>query len=141
MVLWAGPPASADVASEFEMVELVKEVRREAGLSELQIYWDLVDDAQSHAAAMAAAGAIFHMDGLGGVLTSGWFALAENVGTATSVEKVLEAFLGSSAHRANILGDFSYIGVGTAWSGANVYVDVIFMRGPAGLVDPALLGR
>ena len=48
-----------------------------------------------------------------------------------------QAFMASAGHRANILGDYNYVGVGTAFSADDyLYVTVIFMKGPDDLLAP-----
>ena len=70
-------------------------------------------------------------------VTSGWQALGENVGVGPSVSGLHEAFMNSSSHRGNILGNFNYIGVGVVKeSDSKMWVTAVFMRGPAGLVSP-----
>lgn len=50
----------------------------------------------------------------------------------------MAAFMGSSSHRANILNSqFNYVGAGVKEDSTGVlWVSVIFMAGPDGLVDP-----
>jgi hypothetical protein len=76
---------------------------------------------------MMAAGRIYHTGNLAGV-ASGWEALAENVGAGPSVDSLHSAFMNSAGHRANILGDYNYVGVGAASDGDLLWVTVIFMR-------------
>ncbi|MFQ5967001.1 MAG: CAP domain-containing protein [Acidimicrobiia bacterium] len=133
-IVAAAPPVSA-AAEESGFVSRINSARAGAGLNPLDVYWDLTDDARVHTAEMVEAGEIFHSSNLGSV-TSGWFALGENVGVGGDVAGLHEAFMSSSGHRANILGDYNYVGVGTAFSSDSyLYVTVIFMKGPDGLVS------
>lgn len=56
----------------------------------------------------------------------GWLRAAENVGTATprtNVDAVIEKFLDSRGHRANILSpNIDSVGVGIAYTPTSVYV-------------------
>ena len=44
----------------------------------------------------------------------GWTRAAENVAYGYNVTSVVDAWMNSPGHRANILGDFTHIGVGVA---------------------------
>lgn len=109
--------------------------RAARGLAPLEMYWDLRDDARAHSATMQAEDTLRHNPGLGSV-TSGWIALGENVGVGPDVATIQSAFMASATHRGNILGDYNYVGVGTAEADGKMWVTVIFMRGPPGLVTP-----
>ena len=129
-------PASA-ANGEGSFVSKMNAERSARGLAPLEVYWDLVDDARAHSATMASEDRLHHNPNLGGV-TSGWQGLGENVGVGPSVSSLHDAFMASSGHRANILGDFNYVGVGVVKeSDTKIWVTVVFMRGPAGLVTPA----
>lgn len=128
-------PAEASADLEQQLVDFVNHERSARGLTPLTLYWDLMDDARLHAGRMAGRGTLYHNPQLSGV-TGGWYALAENVGRGTALEVIERAFMDSSPHRANILGDFNYLGVGVVSAGGTLYVDLVFMKGPAGLVDP-----
>lgn len=120
--------ARGETASEAELVNAINRERAARGLPTLIVHRDLVDDARVHAGRMAGAGRIYHNGNLGAV-TSGWTKLAENVGRGGSASAVHSAFMSSSSHRVNVLGDYSYLAVGTVRSGGYLYVDVIFMQG------------
>lgn len=137
-VVSAGLVAAPALASSSEsaFVTKINAERTARGLGPVEVYWDLVDDARAHSTLMRAEDRLHHNAGLGGV-TSGWISLGENVGVGPSVPGLHTAFMESSGHRANILGDYNYIGVGVVEeSGTKMWVTVIFMRGPEGLVTP-----
>ncbi|MGH9051844.1 MAG: CAP domain-containing protein [Acidimicrobiia bacterium] len=127
-------PASASPTMESQFVELINAERTSRGLPALPVFWDLVDDARAHSAEMAAAADIWHNPCLAQG-TSGWWALGENVGMGPNVPVLHDAFMNSEPHEKNILGDYNYLGVGVVVSGGIVYVTVVFMLGPAGLVS------
>ena len=132
VVGWVIP---AHAGAEGSFVSMMNSERAAQGLPALQVYWDLTDDARAHSQQMASSGNLHHNPNLGSV-TNAWQALGENVGVGASVEVLHEAFMGSSAHRGNILGDYNYVGVGvTQDAEATLWVTVVFMKGPAGLVD------
>jgi hypothetical protein len=60
---------------------------------------------------------------------SGWSAIAENVGRGGTVDSLHSAFMKSSGHKANILGDYNYVGIGTDTApDGRLYVTVVFMK-------------
>jgi hypothetical protein len=135
-VVAVAAPVSASASDEAGFVGRINAARAAAGLDPLEIYWDLKDDARRQTAAMIDAGEIFHSSNLAAA-TSGWWALGENVGVGADVDQLHDAFMASAPHRANILGDYNYIGVGAdRGDDGYLYVTVIFMKGPDGLVSP-----
>lgn len=125
-------PAHADAEGSF-VAEMNAE-RAAQGLAPVQVYWDLVDDARAHSQLMMDEGNIFHNPNLASVC-SAWQALGENVGVGGSVGSLHQAFMASPAHRGNIFGDYNYVGVGVVEESADkMWVTVVFMRGPDGLV-------
>ena len=128
--------APAMAGSESSFVNKVNSARSARGKAPMQVYWDLTDDARAHSKRMMDKGEIFHNPNLGSV-TTGWKALGENVGVGPSVDLLFDAFMGSSAHRSNILGSYNYIGVGVKTDDAGLlWVTMIFMLGPDDLLDP-----
>jgi hypothetical protein len=86
--------------------------------------------ATSHSVDMANAGKIYHSTSaqLGAAAGSGWTNLGENVGRGPDVSTLHTAFMGSSGHKANILGDYNYVGIGTATKDGYLYVTAVFMK-------------
>ncbi len=124
-------PAVASPAGEF--ISRINASRSAAGLGPLESYWDLTDDARAHSNRMAEQGQIFHSSSLGSV-TSVWQNLGENVGVGLDSAGLHTAFMNSPGHRANILGDFNYVGVGVTVGEDNfMWVTVIFMKAAPGL--------
>ena len=66
-------------------------------------------------------------------VTTDWWALGENVGVGGDVESIDQAFWASAGHRAAMVGNYNYAGVGVLTSGESMYVTVVFMLGPADL--------
>jgi hypothetical protein len=128
--LMTAPPVYADEPADF--LSLINDARAIEGLNPLLVYSDLVDDAQAHTEAMVAAQELYHNPNLSTV-TSGWYALGENVGFGGSAETLHLAFMDSPPHRANILGDYNYVGIGSVQDGPLVWATIVFMRGPDGL--------
>ena len=64
---------------------------------------------------MAANGSIGHS--AFGSLLPPWSAVGENVGSGGSVSGIFKALAASSGHAANIVGDYTHMGIG-AWRDA-----------------------
>ena len=129
-------PSLAGTGEENAFVSRINASRSAAGLEPLEVYWDLVDDARAWSAHMADVDTLSHNPNLGGV-TTGWYALGENVGVGPGDDVVHEAFTNSPGHRANSLGDFTNVGAGVVWAGdTKMYVTVVFMKGPDDLLAP-----
>ena len=129
LVLATAVPALAS-AEESEFIALINQSRSAQGLGPLSDFWDLTDDARVHTAEMMAAGQIYHSTNaqLSGY-TTGWAKLGENVGMGPNPSLLHQAFMSSPGHRANILGDFDRVGVGTARSAdGTLFVTVLFMQ-------------
>ena len=127
VVMTVGMALPAHAGAEGDLLSKINAARSGAGLPPVSMHSDLVPDARNHSAEMMAAGQIYHTSNLAGV-ASGWEALAENVGVGPSVDSLHTAFMNSAGHRANILGDYNYVGVGVASEGDVLWVTVIFMR-------------
>ena len=101
---------------------LVNSWRQQNGLPALAYTGDAAAKAQAHAEYMAANGKLSHTNisqGLGG-----WSSWAENVGYASSADRVHAMFQASSGHNANMLSpNVTHIGVGAAiGADGNVYI-------------------
>lgn len=125
-----GASAGADSGSEQAFLSAINSTRGANGLPPLQMDGGLRSYARSHTADMIAAGDIFHSSSaeLQAAAGSGWTKLGENVGRGGSVSGLHQAFLDSPAHKANILADYNYVGIGTDTSSGVLYVTVVFMK-------------
>jgi uncharacterized protein YkwD len=106
------------------MFAAINDVRAAAGLK-LLVWNGLVTlAAQQHSDDMAARGTMSHTGSDGtnagdrlervGFVSSGW---AENIAAGyTDSVAVVRGWMASSGHRANLLGNFTYVGVGIATS-------------------------
>jgi hypothetical protein len=126
--LTPGAVALASPGQEAEFFSLMNSARASAGLAPLASDSALTAYARSHTATMIASGTIFHSSGLGSI-TTGWTRMGENVGMGPSPSIIHQAFMASPGHRANILGDYNYAGIGadTAPDGT-IFVTVVFMK-------------
>jgi hypothetical protein len=125
-----GVAAGADSGTEAEFLAKINASRANAGLGPLKVNGDLVSHARNHTADMMAAGEIFHSSSgeLGAAGGSGWDKMGENVGKGQSPSSLHEAFMNSSGHKQNILGDYNYVGIGTGSTDGYLYVTVVFMK-------------
>ena len=131
------PAGAAEASLEDQFLASINAERAAEGLAPLLPYWDLVDDARAHSDLMEATDHLHHNPNLAAV-TTGWSALGENVGVGPGVDVLHDAFMRSTGHRHNILGNYNYAGVGVVVENEwKMWVTVVFMRGPAGLVPDA----
>lgn len=137
MLMSVGLAVPAVAGPEESFVAMINTERTARGLGPVDVYWDLVDDARAHSQLMSQEQILHHNPDLGKV-TSGWISLGENVGVGPSVDTLHQAFMDSAGHRANILGDFNFVGVGVVAEAAEMmWVTVVFMKGPEDLLAPA----
>lgn len=122
--------AGADSGSESSFLSAINSSRSSAGLGPVKMDGGLQSHARKHTADMIAAGEIYHSSSaeLQAAAGSGWSKLGENVGRGGSVSSLHQAFMNSSGHRANILGDYNYVGIGTDTASGVLYVTVVFMK-------------
>jgi len=125
-----GASVAADSGSEQGFLSAINSSRSAAGLGKLTMDGGLQAFARKHTGDMIAAGNIYHSSSaeLQAAAGSGWTKLGENVGRGGSVASLHEKFMSSSGHKANILGDYNYVGIGTDTSNGILYVTVVFMK-------------
>ncbi|HEX7168045.1 MAG TPA: CAP domain-containing protein [Acidimicrobiales bacterium] len=108
----ASPASAADDTAERQFVDLINVERRAKGMGELSIRGELVSVARGWNVVMMGTGGLVHNPNLASQLPSDWLRFGENVGFGSTVDGLHRAFMESTGHRANILGDFNQIGVG-----------------------------
>lgn len=103
----------------------VNRVRAQHGQRRLN--WDkqLGYVARRHANTLANHGGVWHDQNLGRRVTH-WRSLGQNTGAGGRCRKLFRSFMASAPHRANILGRWRFIGVGTQWKNKRLYVQQIF---------------
>jgi hypothetical protein len=131
-------PVGADpanpVADENQFVALLNATRARGGLPPLTVDPELTALARDWAAHMAAGQCsdgkhICHANPISAGVTEPWLKLGENVGTGPSVGPVMDAFIASAGHYANIMDPaFTRVGVGVVWSGTVLYTTHRFMK-------------
>jgi hypothetical protein len=116
LALVRAPMAGATPVADTAFVTAINAARSASGLPAYANRSDLHQLAQRQAQRMADAdGQPFHNANLAGEAGSGWKMLGENVGVGLDVTGLHRSFMGSTAHRNNILShDFTEVGVGTA---------------------------
>jgi hypothetical protein len=129
-VMGLGLSAAADAGEENAFLSAINSSRSAAGLPPLSMSSGLQTYARSHSADMAASNSIYHSTSgqLAAAAGSGWTNLGENVGRGPGVTALHNAFMGSSGHKANILGDYNYVGIGTTTADGYIYVTAVFMK-------------
>jgi hypothetical protein len=116
-------------ADEAAFVSSLNATRARQGLAPLKVDAELRDLARDWAQHMADAGQISHANPISAGVTSDWLKLGENVGTGGNVTVVMNAFIASPGHYANIMDPaFTRVGVGVVWVGNALYTVHRFMK-------------
>ena len=127
-------PAPANLcgltANEEAFVDAINVVRAQAGVVALSANAELSYWARDHAVEMASVGDIYHDPQLTAESTYDWRAMGENVGVGPSVEVLMDAFVDSPGHYANIVNpDYSHVGVGVGYTNDAMYTTHRFLGG------------
>ncbi len=122
--------ADPDAGAESDFVGRVNAARSGRGLGTLTVDGELTAIARRWSQRMADDNRLAHNPNLSKEVTQDWEKLAENVGFGGDVAAIHEAFMNSSAHRANILDPaLTHIGVGVVADGSGqLWVTEVFMR-------------
>jgi len=129
VVATPAPAASAATSTTSARAGILSDTnvaRKSSGLGALRESSAMDAVAQAWAKKLAASGTLAHNPNYSSSIPSGWTRAAENVAGGYSYSKVTDAWLDSPGHRANIMGDFTDIGIGyavdssgTAWAVQN----------------------
>ena len=124
----AGVATAADTSVEEQFVSAVNGERAKYGLAPLTVNLQLQGVASDWSDSMATRcpNGLAHNPSLETDVSPGWRSLGENVACGGSVKELSNAFLNSPLHRANILGDFTSIGIGVTGKRAALWVTQIF---------------
>lgn len=123
--------AAAPANDEWAFLDLINADRSAAGLGPLQMVTSVSDIAEEWSWSMIQAGRLSHRGDLASRVSAvapNWSRLGENVGVGGSVSALHTAFMNSSGHRANILGQYNYVGIGVLVSGGQMWVTVNFLQ-------------
>ena len=131
------PPAFA--AGESTILSMVNQSRGAAGLGPLTLSSSVSSVANAWALQMAANGAMTHNPNYADQIPSGWSRAGENVARGWSTPTAVEdAWMDSPGHRANILGDFTHIGISFITSGGTTWAVQNFGKYGASVPPPGL---
>lgn len=128
------PASAASAAEEASFISRVNSTRAALGLPALQPDVQLTNLARGWATSMRAGTCgegnfICHASPISAGVTHPWEKLGENVGTGPDVASVMQAFINSPGHYANIIDpEFTHIGVGVVWDGNRMFTTHRFMK-------------
>lgn len=105
-------------SAESDFASRINSYRSAKGQPSLKRDSSLDSYARSWAKKMAQDGGLSHSNI--GSLIPPWSSAGENVGKGGSVQAIFDALKASSGHRANMLGDFTHLGVGVWQDGKGV---------------------
>lgn len=131
--LFARPaePLAASAGDEATFVAELNRVRADHGLPALIVNSELSNLARGHAQVMADAGEIFHASPISAGYSGPWSKFGENVGVGANVSVLVDAFVDSPGHYANIIDPaFTEIGVGVIYNGPALYTTHRFLQVP-----------
>lgn len=123
----AASPGSAEAArsSERHFTQMVNDTRATTLLASLQLDERLTRIARRHSRQMAAEGELYHSD-LDRLLSASVSSVGENVGYGSSLDQLLQAFMASPPHAANLLGNYSKTGVGIVRLDGQLWITQLF---------------
>jgi uncharacterized protein YkwD len=129
---------AADPGLESDFVGRINSLRASKGLNALQVSSPLVGVARGWTDQMVAAGEISHNPNLSGAVAGGWTKLGENVGVGYDVNGLMQAFVASPAHYANLVDPvWTHVGVGVTRAGdGRIYTTHNFMALGGGAPPP-----
>ena len=122
--------AATDGPAEADFVGRINDARSSRGIGALSVDSELTGIARRWSQRMADEQSLSHNPNLAREVTQDWEKLAENVGLGSNVAGIHDAFMNSSAHRANILDtSLTHVGVGVVVDGSGqLWVTEVFMR-------------
>lgn len=130
-------PAPASAAPADDIAGLINQARWANGQAGLIRNSAMDQVAADWAAQMAASGTMSHNPDYSTQIPGGWSAAAENVAQGYPTGAAMhDGWMGSPGHRANILGDYTDVGIAFVSSGGTTWGVEVFARYP-GHVGPA----
>ncbi len=136
----AGPAGAQayDGGAEAQFVASINQLRASKGLNALTVDSQLVASSRIWADQMKAAGSISHAADLSVGVTQEWQKLGENVGVGPTVTALMDAFIDSPGHYANLVDPvYTRVGIGVVWDGNVMYTTHRFMSVTAAPAPPA----
>jgi hypothetical protein len=134
----AATAPAADPGTESAFVSRINSLRSSKGLGTLQVSGELTGVARAWTDRMVGAGQISHNPNLGGQVGGSWTKLGENVGVGYDVGGLMQAFINSPSHYANLVDPaWTHVGVGVSFAGdGRMYTTHNFMALPGGAPPP-----
>jgi hypothetical protein len=130
--------AQASAFDEGTIHSLTDQSRAANGLGPLTLNASLSQVAAGWAAELAARGTLGHNPNYSSQIPGGWSKAAENVAQGyPSGAAVHEGWMASAGHRANILGDFTAIGIAHISAGGTTWSVEVFAKYGATVPPPA----
>jgi hypothetical protein len=126
--------AAASAGEEASFIAEVNATRASVGLPALLPDVQLTSLARTWASAMrdgtcGEGNFICHASPISANVTHSWAKLGENVGTGPDVSAIMNAFIASPGHYANIIdAEFTHMGVGVVWDGNRMFTTHRFMK-------------
>jgi uncharacterized protein YkwD len=132
--LFAAAPATPAAAGEPETIySLVNEARANNGLGALNRNSGLDAVAAAWAKQMSAQGNLVHNPNVGDQIPSGWSSWGENIAQGHRNGAAMhEGWMNSPGHYANIMGDFTAIGIAFYNDGSTTWGVEVFATYPGG---------
>lgn len=114
---------------EEEFLHRLNRSREANGLRSLRRVEGVDNVAREWAHVMATDNELKHRPSLRDPFDGNWRLLGENVGVGYSASSLHQGFMDSPGHRANIMGDYDYVGIGVAIAGSRAWVAFNFVKG------------
>jgi hypothetical protein len=132
-----GAQGGYDGGAEAAYVASINQLRVSKGLNALTLDSQLVAGSRTWADQMKAQGSISHASDLSVGITQNWQKLGENVGVGPTVTALMDAFIASPGHYANLVDPvYTRVGVGVVWDGDVMYTTHRFMSVAAAPAPP-----
>lgn len=128
--VFASPASGDTVTDERGFVDRINQLRANKGLGALSVDGELTAIGRQWAGHMSAAGSISHNPNFAAQVQADWAKLGENVGVGNTVDSLMNAFINSPGHYANLVDPaFTHIGVGVVRGGdGRMYTSHQFMK-------------
>jgi uncharacterized protein YkwD len=123
-------------AQEWDFADALNRERTSRGLPALRVSVGLRVVGRNWSAQMGSVDRLYHNPNLGRDVTqvsNSWASAGENVGVGYSVSSLHDAFMNSEGHRANILGNWNYVGIGVTNANGKIWITAVFLRDGANL--------
>ncbi|GGD17327.1 hypothetical protein GCM10007231_15390 [Nocardioides daphniae] len=106
-------PSPSPVSPEVALIlQETNAFRAQHQLKPLTLSAPISEVAQRWSQTMASTGTFAHNPSYASQIPKGWTRAAENIAAGYAVDAVVDGWINSPGHRANLLGDFTHIGIG-----------------------------